>query len=408
SNLAGKTPTAIIESPKWYLKRVSRQVPVRTEKAASTLPEIGDDNDIGLVISRPGFDPCLPFAHVVGCSEICVPITAPDLESTELVDQKEVGHAGDRVGAIHRRRAILQDVDVINHWKRNQVNVHAAAESDAVQRTKGDTFAVNQYEGFFGQQAAQIELDRTITAIADVLVDGAACFLRQKSCQVRCIADAQLFDVCWTIRIHRIRADFFRGRNVRARHDNLLNRYPRLASPRPERSLLRLGLNNRTKSHCDHRETEAAVAASLCRGALALLPMAARQHPPSPRFGVAGSAVATTLRIYETASNKLGGLAALVRRRVHRRHACHYRQLRALVAVVGNRALHLGRSNSGTNGSSTVPVDLLANPVTGRRNRCRLRIHRIVVYQVEVVCSWDARKSLPETSESGPSSHGQS
>src|SRR5439155_25061584 len=119
---------------------------------------------------------------------------------------------------------------------------------------------------------------------------------------------------------------------------------------------------------------------------LALLAMAARRHPPSPRFGVAGSAVATTLPIYETTSNTLEVLAAVVR----------------------NRALHSGRLNSGMDGSSTVPVDSLANPVTGRRNRRRLRTHRIFVYQLEVVCSWDARKSLPETSGSGPSSHGQS
>ena len=51
--------------------------------------------------------------------------------------------------------------------------------------------------------------------------DGSARLLWQKSCQVRCIADAQFFDVCRTIRIHWVRADFFRGRNVRARHDHL-------------------------------------------------------------------------------------------------------------------------------------------------------------------------------------------
>ena len=246
------------------MKRVSRQVPVRTEKAASTLPEIGDDNDIGLVISRPGFDPCLPFAHDVGCSEICVPITAPDLQSTELVDQKEVDHAGDRVGAIHRRRAILQDVDVINHWKRNQVNVHAAAESDAVQRTKGDTFAVNQYEGFFGQQAAQIELDRTITAIADVLVDGAACFLRQESCQVRCVADAQFFDVCRTIGIHWVRPNFFSSRNVRAGDDNFLDCNARLAtSPLRGRWIFRKRYERGTKEARRYRETHIDVATLL-------------------------------------------------------------------------------------------------------------------------------------------------
>jgi hypothetical protein len=115
------------------LKRVTRQVAVAAEDAAGTLPEIGDDNDIGLVISRPSFQPCLPLTHVVGRSEVCIPVTPPDLQATELVDQKEVDHAGDRVRSIHCRGAILQDVDVIDHRKRKQVNVHTAAEPDAVQ-----------------------------------------------------------------------------------------------------------------------------------------------------------------------------------------------------------------------------------------------------------------------------------
>ena len=69
------------------------------------------------------------------------------------------------------------------------------------QRTKGDAFSVNEHEGLFGQQAAHVELDMTITAIGDVQVDGAACLLWQKSCQVRCVADTQFFDVCRTIRL---------------------------------------------------------------------------------------------------------------------------------------------------------------------------------------------------------------
>ena len=110
---------------------------------------------------------------------------------------------------------------MINHRKGNQVNVHTPAEPDGVQRTKGDTFPVNKDEGFFGQQAAHVELDSAVPAIANVQVRGSARLLRQKSCQVSCIADAQFFDVCRTIRIHWVRADFFRGRNVRARHNDL-------------------------------------------------------------------------------------------------------------------------------------------------------------------------------------------
>ena len=91
---------------------------------------------------------------------------------------------------IHRRGAILENVDVIDHRKRKQVNVHASAEPDRVQRTKGDTFAVNQYEGFFRQQAAQVELDGAVPATGDVQVRGSASLLWQKSCQVRSIANA--------------------------------------------------------------------------------------------------------------------------------------------------------------------------------------------------------------------------
>src|SRR5207237_2218041 len=98
----------------------------------------------------------------------CVPVTAADLQPAKLVDQKEVDHAGDRVGAVDRRGAILQDVDVIDHRKWNQVNVHASAEPDGVQRTKGDTFSVNENQGFFRQQAAQVELNGAVRARAVV------------------------------------------------------------------------------------------------------------------------------------------------------------------------------------------------------------------------------------------------
>src|SRR5436189_3282787 len=133
SNAARFSRDASIDPTPGYLKGVTGNVPVTAEEAAGTLPEIGNDHNVGLIISRAGFQPRLPLAHIVGRSEVCVPVTAPYLQPTELVYQKEVDHAGDRVGAIHSRRAILQDVDVINHWKRNEVNVYTAAESDAVQ-----------------------------------------------------------------------------------------------------------------------------------------------------------------------------------------------------------------------------------------------------------------------------------
>ena len=63
-------------------------------------------------------------------------------------------------------------------------------------------------------------MDGAVPTIGDVQVRGSARLLRQKSCQVRCIADAQFFDVCRTIRVHWIGTGLFSGRNVRASDDD--------------------------------------------------------------------------------------------------------------------------------------------------------------------------------------------
>src|SRR6266496_2592559 len=94
---------ATIGPAKRYVKRVSRQVSVPAEQAADTPPEIGNDHNVGLVVSGAGFQPCLPLAHVVGCSEVCVSVTPPDHLPTELVDQEAVHHSGHRGGARDRR-----------------------------------------------------------------------------------------------------------------------------------------------------------------------------------------------------------------------------------------------------------------------------------------------------------------
>ncbi len=54
-HLALFVPAANIESSKWNKVPVAGNVAVTTEQATGALIEIGDDNDIGLVISRPGF-----------------------------------------------------------------------------------------------------------------------------------------------------------------------------------------------------------------------------------------------------------------------------------------------------------------------------------------------------------------
>src|SRR4029450_9112801 len=56
------------------VKPASRQGLVPAEQAAVTPPEIGNDHNVGLVVSGASFQPCFPFAHVVGAAQVCVPV----------------------------------------------------------------------------------------------------------------------------------------------------------------------------------------------------------------------------------------------------------------------------------------------------------------------------------------------
>src|SRR5262249_10194204 len=153
---------------------------VATENATGALPEIGNDHDIGFVISGTGFDPSLPFTHIIGRSQVCVPVGTSDFQATEFVDQEEVNHAGNRVGTIYRRGAILEDVNVVDHGKRNQVDVRASAKTSDAQRTIGDPLAVNKNQSLLRQQTAQVKLNGTVTTVANIQVNSSARLLRDE------------------------------------------------------------------------------------------------------------------------------------------------------------------------------------------------------------------------------------
>src|SRR2546423_15680584 len=70
---------ARVKSPKRNEIPVGRNVTVAAEEAVETLPEIGNHYDIGLVIARAGFQPCLPLAHLIGRTQVCIPVSASDL-----------------------------------------------------------------------------------------------------------------------------------------------------------------------------------------------------------------------------------------------------------------------------------------------------------------------------------------
>src|SRR5438445_7319686 len=57
---------------------VARNIAVATENTTGALPEIGNDHDVGFIVSGAGLDPCLPFAHVIGSAQVRVSVSAPD------------------------------------------------------------------------------------------------------------------------------------------------------------------------------------------------------------------------------------------------------------------------------------------------------------------------------------------
>src|SRR5438046_7928381 len=119
SDAAGKIPTAKIKSTPIEHLRVTGNFAVATEDG-SPIVGIGNDHDIGFVISRAGNHPRLQLACVIGGAQVRVANTAADLQTTEFVFQKDVDHTGHRIAAVNSRSAILQEDDVIDHGERNE------------------------------------------------------------------------------------------------------------------------------------------------------------------------------------------------------------------------------------------------------------------------------------------------
>src|SRR5215467_6680407 len=104
-----------IKSAKPVEIAVTGNIAVTTENATGSLLEIGHDNDIGFVVACARLDPGFPLTHIIGSTEICVPVGTSDFQTPEFVDQEEVDHARDRVRPVHSRSAIFKDVHVIDY-----------------------------------------------------------------------------------------------------------------------------------------------------------------------------------------------------------------------------------------------------------------------------------------------------
>src|SRR5438132_12883762 len=146
----------MIESAPRKLVRVTGNVAVATVDSGPIVG-IGDDNDIGLVISRPGNHPRLELACVIGGTQVGVANTGSNLQTAEFVFQKDIEDTGHCIAAINGRGAILQDVDVINHGEGNKIDVHprdagrGTCRNAAAATNYGSALSIDENQSFFGQ-----------------------------------------------------------------------------------------------------------------------------------------------------------------------------------------------------------------------------------------------------------------
>src|SRR5690606_6880712 len=74
--------------------------------------------------------------------------------AVEVLAQDDVDHAADRVGTVHGRSAVGQDLDALDRGQRNRVDVGTARGGH--RRGRGTT-AVDQHQGAARTQATQVD-----------------------------------------------------------------------------------------------------------------------------------------------------------------------------------------------------------------------------------------------------------
>src|SRR5262249_650181 len=156
ANRPGKNLTANINSTPIKHIRVAGNVAV-VAVDGSPIVGIGNDYNIGPVISRAGNHPRLHLARVVGGAQIGVADAATNLKTAELVSQKDVDHTCHCVATINSRGPTLQAIAVIDHWERNDIVAlpgYAGSSSRYTSPTAsyGRAFSIDENQSFFGQQ----------------------------------------------------------------------------------------------------------------------------------------------------------------------------------------------------------------------------------------------------------------
>src|SRR5204862_7671592 len=118
------------------------------------------------------------FSLIVGGAEIGVAIAKVNFGMIlKSVNQPNVKHTSNRVGAVNGGNAVLQNVDVINQPNRKHVEVDCATEKGieldgiAGKTVRRETPSILQDKGFFGTKTAQIDFRLAITEGIYVFID---------------------------------------------------------------------------------------------------------------------------------------------------------------------------------------------------------------------------------------------
>src|SRR5205814_3883636 len=176
------------------------------------------NHDVGFLITSTCQQVAGFFTSIIGETKVRVAVAAVNLQTTEAVNQEDVDHAGHSLGAVNRRGAVLQDVDVINQTKREPVEINRSRSG------VGKSSTVLQNQGLFWIDTTQTDTGTAVTTVGVVLSRVRSGRCRNSQHQVGRSAHTQPSDVIAAISIDRVRAYFLRRGNVRTGHDNAFGR----------------------------------------------------------------------------------------------------------------------------------------------------------------------------------------
>ena len=94
-----------------------------------------------------------------------------ELDAVHPLAGDDVDHAADRVGAVHRRASVLQDLDALHRSGGNGVQVDRGARADP---SVDHALSVHQHQRALRAEVAQVDLRLTVAAVVHVGVQRAA------------------------------------------------------------------------------------------------------------------------------------------------------------------------------------------------------------------------------------------